>query len=79
MYKSSAKLSVLCAVKLCMFLSPADFFSKLTYQKYFRNKRLGPDQVRRFVRPDLSPNCSQSACATNPGKENDQRLTKYSL
>ena len=52
-------------VILHAFLSSADFFSKLTFWKNsFRNtirmsNNLDPDQARRFVGPDLGPNCFQ--------------------
>ena len=48
-----------------LLLSPADFFSKLTFsKKSFRNtirvsNGLDPDQDQRSVGPDLGPNCLQ--------------------
>ena len=57
---------------LCMriilhaFLLSVDLFFKLTFSKTpFRNtirvsNSLDPDQARRFVGPDLDPNCLQS-------------------
>ena len=48
------------------------FFFKLTFSKgkSFRNtirvsNSLDPDQARRFVRPDLGPNCLQRLSADN--------------
>ena len=51
------------------FLLSADYFSKSTFSKNsFRNtigvsNSLDPDQVRRFVGPDLGPNCLQKLAA----------------
>ena len=56
-------------------LSSADFFSKLTFSKIsFRNtirvsNRLDPDQARRFVGPDLGPNCLQRRSADDTGRQ----------
>ena len=50
-------------------LSSADFFQKSTFSKiYFRNtirvsNSLDPDQTRRFVGPNLGPNCLQMLSA----------------
>ena len=63
-----------------IFLSSADFFSKLTFsKKYFRNTirvsySLDPDQARHSVRPDLGPNYllgppTDDKVRTLPGKE----------
>ena len=52
-----------------MFLSSADFYSKLSFlKKKSRNTTrvsniLGQDQARHFVRPDLGPNCLQRLSA----------------
>ena len=51
-----------------------DFFIKLTFsKKSFRNtftvsNSLAPDQARRFVRPDLGPNCLQRLSADDKSR-----------
>ena len=52
------------------FLTYADFFSKSTFSKKFRHtirvsNGVDPDQARRFVGLDLSPNCLQKLSANN--------------
>ena len=56
----------------CFFLSSADFFfSKSSFSKnYFKitirvSNRLGPDQARQNVGPDLGPNCLQRLSAVD--------------
>ena len=57
------------------FLSFADFFSNSTFSKNsFRNtirvpNSLDPDQARRFVGPDLRPNCLQSSSADDTSRQ----------
>ena len=60
--QSQQKL-IACWVILHALLSSADYFSTLLFSKHsFRNtitvsNSLDPDQARRFVGPDLAPNC----------------------
>ena len=57
------------------FLSSTDFFSKLAFSKIsFRNtirvsNSLDPDQVRRFVGPDLGLNCLQRLTADDISRQ----------
>ena len=52
-----------------LLLSSADFFSKSTFSKnsFMNNTRVSnsadPDQARRYVGPDLGPNCLQKLSA----------------
>ena len=53
-----------CWVIVHAFLSSVDFFQFFFSKESFRNtirvsNRLDPDQARRFVGPDLGPNCLQ--------------------
>ena len=58
----------------CCF-SAADLFQNQLFQKNsFRNtirvsNILDPDQARRFVRPDLDPNCLQKLSADDPSRQ----------
>ena len=59
-----------------MFLSSADCFqNQLFFSKnYFRNitrasNSLDPDQARRFVGPDLGPNCLQRLSADDTSRQ----------
>ena len=59
------------------FLASADFFlnrKKLFEKKYFRNttrvsKSLDPDQARRFIGPDLGPDCLQKLSADDTSRQ----------
>ena len=57
------------------FLSSADFFQNQLFEKNsFRNtirmsNSLDPDQARRFVEPDLGPNCLPSLSADDTGRQ----------
>ena len=60
----------------------ADIFSKSTFsKKNFRNifgasNNLDPDQARRFVGPDLGPNCVQMLSADDTSR---QRVLSYHI
>ena len=66
-----------CLLILHTILSSADFFSsKMNF--FFQNnfleyhqsdKQFDPDQFRRFVGPDLGPNCLQRLSADDTGRE----------
>ena len=54
-------------------LSSADIFQNELFQKSFRNtfrepNGLDPDQDRRFVGPDLGPNCLQRLSADDKSR-----------
>ena len=55
-----------------------DFFKNNFFKKKVRHKRLGPDQDRCSIDPDLSPNCLQRLLADDKSplarKELKQRL-----
>ena len=59
----------------CMFLSSADFFSNSNFSKTsFKNairvsNIFNPGQVRRFVGPDLGPNCFQMLSADDTSRK----------
>ena len=58
-----------------LWLSSDDFFSELTFSKNsFRNtfrvsNGLNTDQDRRFVGPDLGPNCLQRSSTLTRGQK----------
>ena len=60
---------------LTCFLSSADFFSNTHFSKYsFRNtirvpNSLDPDHARRFVGPDLGPNCLQKSSVDDTSRQ----------
>ena len=72
-------------VILHAFLSSADFFSKSTFMKnYFTNtirvsNSLDPDVARRFVGPDLGPDCLQRVSADDTGGQRAHFQTQTSL
>ena len=68
-------LKLLESVTNCLLGNFACFFFKVKFfeKKYFRNTirvshGLDPDQVRRFVGPDLGPNCLQKLLTDNTSR-----------
>ena len=65
----------------CFCLSSADLFSKLTFSKtsirstMTVSNGLDTDQDRRFVGPDLGPNCLQRLSADDKSPNCLQRLS----
>ena len=68
-----------------MFLSSADLFSKSSFSKnsFTNTKRvsnsLDPDQARRFVGPDLGPNCLQRLSADDTSRQTVQLIGENGL
>ena len=71
--------------QLCMFLSSGIFFSNSTFSKAsFKNairvsNILDPGQVRRFVGPDLDPNCFQRLSADDTSRKRVKNIYCYYL
>ena len=72
--------------KFFAFLSFADFFQNQLFSKNsFRNtiwvsNRLGPDQARHFVGPDMGPNYLQKLSADNTRRQRiKHKVFKYRI
>ena len=69
----------------CFLSSAVFFFSKSTFSKNsFRNvmkvsNSMDPDLARRFVGPDLGPNCLQSYQQTTAAADDASRLRIYGI
>ena len=57
------------------FLSPEDYFQNQPFQEYHQSvKQLRSGSARRFVGPDLGPNCLQRLSADGTSRQRIKQL-----